>query len=122
MTMSPTDPLAAVPAIDADEARRLVAEEDALLIDVREPVELQAIGWLSGAVAVPRGLVEYYADPDGPAHDPAFRKDRPLVLYCRSGQRSAMAGAALMQMGYQQVFNLGGFEAAARAGHPVERE
>lgn len=121
MSLPPPDPSAApIPRIDAAESRRLVAGQDALLIDVREPAELEVSGKLAGAVAIPRGLVEMHADPDSPDHDPAFRKDRPLILYCLSGGRSGMAGQALKRMGYDQVFNLGSFAAAVAAGHPIE--
>ncbi|MBU1385273.1 MAG: rhodanese-like domain-containing protein [Alphaproteobacteria bacterium] len=114
------DPAAAVPAIDAVESRRLVTEQDALLIDVREPAELAVSGKLAGALAIPVGQIQMHADPDHPAHDPAFRPGRPLILYCRSGQRSGMAGQALKRMGYDPVFNLGSFEAAVAAGAPIE--
>lgn len=121
MSTSPAEASAGpVPIIDAPESRRLVAEQDALLIDVREPAELAMSGKLAGAAAVPVGLIPGHADPDSPAHDPAFRKDRPLILYCRSGHRSGLAGQALKRMGYDQVFNLGSFEAAVAAGHPIE--
>ncbi|MDY6924436.1 MAG: rhodanese-like domain-containing protein [Pseudomonadota bacterium] len=120
MIFSSRDPAAAVPAIDAVESRRLVAEQDALLVDVREPAELAVSGKLAGAVAIPVGQIQRRADPADPDHDPAFRPDRPLILYCRSGQRSGMAGQALKRMGYDKVFNLGGFEAAVAAGHAIE--
>ncbi len=120
MSLFRQTPAAAVPAIDAVESRRLVAEQDALLIDVREPAELAASGKLAGAVAIPVGQIQMHADPAHPAHDPAFRPDRPLILYCRSGQRSGMAGLALKRMGYTAVFNLGAFESAVAAGSPIE--
>lgn len=121
MSLPPHDTYALpAQAIDAAESRRLVAERDALLIDVREPTELATSGKLAGAAAIPLGLIPSHADPDSPAHDPAFRTDRPLILYCRSGHRSGLAGQALKRMGYDQVFNLGSFEVAVAAGHPVE--
>ena len=111
---------AAVPRISADEARSLVAERDALLLDVRDPAEVAASGKLAGAVNVPRGMLEFRADPDSPAHLADFRKDRPVVVYCASGGRSALAGQTLQAMGYGEVRNLGGFKDASAAGYEVE--
>ena len=60
------------------------------------------------------------ADPNGSYHDPEFRKDRPVVLYCASGGRSALAGKTLRDMGYAEVYNLGSFKDAAQSGFPGE--
>lgn len=111
---------AAVPRITADEARRLQAE-GALVVDVREPNELAQTGQVPGAVAVPRGLLEFRADPGSPSHDPRFDPGKPVVLYCASGGRSALAGKTLRDMGYGKVFNLGGFQDWVAAGGAVER-
>ncbi|KQW86710.1 rhodanese-like domain-containing protein [Brevundimonas sp. Root1279] len=111
---------AAVPRISVDEARSLVAERDALLLDVRDPAEIAASGKLAGAVNVPRGMLEFRADPDAPAHLADLRKDRPVVVYCASGGRSALAGQTLQAMGYGEVLNLGGFKDASAAGYEVE--
>jgi rhodanese-related sulfurtransferase len=111
----------AVPKISADEAKRLVAQEDALLVDVRDGSEVAASGKLEGAVNVSRGMIEFRADDATPYHDAQFRKDRPIILYCASGGRSALAGKALKDMGYTRVHNLGGFKDALEAGLPTEQ-
>ncbi|MBB4081802.1 rhodanese-like domain-containing protein [Brevundimonas lenta] len=111
---------AAVPRISADEARTLVAERDALLLDVRDPAEIAASGKLAGAVNVPRGMLEFRADAATPYHLPELRTDRPVVVYCASGGRSALAGQTLQAMGYGEVRNLGGFKDASAAGFEVE--
>jgi rhodanese-related sulfurtransferase len=111
---------AAVPRIGVDEARKLVAKEDAVLVDVRDGTELARTGKLKGAVHVSRGMIEFRADTDAPSHDPQFRKDRPVVLYCASGGRSALAGKVLKDMGYTKVHNLGGFKDAADQGFETE--
>ncbi len=110
----------AVPKIDAAEARRLISEEDALVIDVREGPEVQATGKVKGAHHVPRGTLEFKADPEAQTHDAAFRADRPIVVYCASGGRAALAGQTLKQMGYDKVYNLGGFKDWAEAGGETE--
>lgn len=109
----------AVPKISADEARKLMAK-DALVVDVRDGTEVAKTGKLKGAVHVSRGMIEFRADSDTPYHDPQFRKDRPVILYCASGGRSALAGKVLKDMGYTNVHNLGGFKDAADAGLEVE--
>ncbi|MPZ12282.1 MAG: rhodanese-like domain-containing protein [Kiloniellaceae bacterium] len=106
----------AVPRITPEEARKLMAGSDALLVDVRDAPELAKTGKLRGAVNVSRGMIEFRADPDTPYHDAAFRKDRPVILYCASGGRSALAGQALKGLGYANVHNLGAFKDAAEAG------
>jgi rhodanese-related sulfurtransferase len=111
---------AAVPAITPADAAKLVANNDALIVDVRDGTELAASGKAKGAVAVSRGLLEFRADPESPAHDPAFRKDRPIILYCASGGRSALAGKTLVDMGFKDVRNLGGFKDWVSAGGEVE--
>ena len=109
---------AAVPKIDVNEARRLVEEEGGLLLDVRDAPEL-AQGKLQGALNVSRGMLEFRADAATPYHDPEFRSDRPVVIYCASDGRAALSGKTLQDMGYQ-VYNLGGFKDAAEAGFPTE--
>jgi rhodanese-related sulfurtransferase len=114
------DANAAIPKISVDDAHRLMAEEGALLVDVRDGPELAQTGKLKGAVHVSRGMIEFRADPGLPSHDPKFRKDRPVVLYCASGGRSALAGKVLKDMGYTNVRNLGGFKDAANGGFETE--
>jgi rhodanese-related sulfurtransferase len=106
--------------VSAEEARELLAGGDALLVDVRDPPELLAAGKLKGALNVSRGMLEFRADAEAKSHDPEFRKDRPTILYCASGGRSALAGKTLQEMGYAQVYNLGGFKEAVEAGFPIE--
>jgi len=112
---------AAVPAITPADAAKLVANNDALIVDVRDGTEVAASGKAKGALAVSRGMLEFRADPESPAHDPAFRKDRPIILYCASGGRSALAGKTLVDMGFKDVRNLGGFKDWVSAGGEVEK-
>lgn len=109
-----------VPRIDVPEAQRLVRDEDALLVDVREADELAASGRLKGALHISRGMVEFRADPNAPYYTPEFRKGRPAILYCASGGRAALATKALRDLGYERTYNLGGFKDAAQAGFEPE--
>ena len=110
---------AAVPKVMPEEAKALIAK-GALVVDVRDGTEV-ANGKVKGAVHAQRGLLEFKADPEAPSHDPAFRKDRTVIVYCASGGRSALAGKTLQDMGYTDVRNLGGFKGWVDAGGEVEK-
>lgn len=91
-----------------------------IVVDLREPHELAASGILPGAVNVPRGMLEFNADPATPYYNPGFKFDQPVLLYCASGGRSALAGAALRDLGYEKVAHLdGGFKAWSESGGEV---
>jgi rhodanese-related sulfurtransferase len=112
---------AAVPMISPQEAKALVGKSDVLFLDVREPPEVASSGKVPGAVAVPRGLVEFRADPASAMHDKAFDRSKMVVCYCASGGRSALVGKTLKDMGYDNVRNLGGFQGWVQAGGSVEK-
>ncbi|MFH5927177.1 rhodanese-like domain-containing protein [Roseomonas xinghualingensis] len=76
---------------------------------------------MKGALHVPRGFLEFRADPSSPSHDPAFEPGRTVILYCASGGRAALAGKTLRDLGYADVRNLGGFKDWAAAGGEVEQ-
>ncbi|SEM58492.1 Rhodanese-related sulfurtransferase [Gemmobacter aquatilis] len=111
---------AEVPRITTEAAQALIADKGALLLDVRDAPELEKAGRADGSHHIPRGMLEFRADPDSPFHDPALRRDRPVVLHCASGGRAALAGKVLKDMGYSEVYNLGGLKDWAAAGGPVE--
>lgn len=110
---------ASVPKITIEEARRLMAD-GALVIDVRDAPEVAASGKIKGAVNISRGMLEFRADAQTPYHNAELRTDRPVILYCASGGRSALGGKALQDMGYQAVYNLGAFKDWAEAGGETE--
>lgn len=84
----------------------------ALLVDVRETVEPERDGASPGSVHVPRGLLEFHADPESPIYNDALVLDRPIILYCGTGGRSALAAKTLHDMSYLDVASLaGGYEA-----------
>ncbi len=112
---------AAVPRITPAQAREMIAQGNALVVDVRETQEVETSGKAAGAVHVSRGLLEFRADPDSPSHDKRFARDKNVILYCGSGGRAALAGKLLNDMGYARVYNLGGFKDWADAGGEVEK-
>jgi rhodanese-related sulfurtransferase len=111
---------ASVPRISSAEASEMRTNKDVLVVDVRDPGEVEKSGKIKGAVNVSRGMLEFRADPESPYHDPAFRKERPVMLYCASGGRSALAGKTLQDLGYGEVYNLGGFKELTEAGLETE--
>ncbi|MFL9825200.1 rhodanese-like domain-containing protein [Rhodoplanes sp. SY1] len=112
---------AVVPKITPDEAKAMMAEGAVLVVDVRDAPELAASGKVPGAMHVSRGMLEFRADPESPYHDKAFDKAKPVILYCASGGRSALAGKVLKDFGYAEVFNLGAFKDWVAAGGAVDK-
>jgi rhodanese-related sulfurtransferase len=112
---------AAVPRISVQEAKALQGDPRVVFVDVREPPEVAASGKVPGALAIPRGLLEFRADPESPLHDAAFDRAKTIILYCASGGRSALAGKTLKDMGYTDVRNLGGFKDWIEGGGAVEQ-
>ena len=105
-----------VPKLSPAEAAEKMQSGDVLIVDVRDPTEVQQTGRIKGAVNVSRGMLEFRADPESQYHNQAFQKDRTILLHCASGGRSALAGKTLQDMGYTAVFNIGGFKDLAEAG------
>ncbi|MEM1432100.1 MAG: rhodanese-like domain-containing protein, partial [Pseudomonadota bacterium] len=93
--------------------------EGALLLDIRDSAELAQSGTAEGAHHLPRGMLEFRADPESPLYDPELRPDRPVILFCAAGGRAALAGKTLQEMGYREVYNMGGLRDWAAAGAPV---
>jgi rhodanese-related sulfurtransferase len=112
---------AAVPRITPAQARDMIAQGNTLIVDVREALEVEKSGKIAGAVNVSRGLLEFRADSDSPSHDKSFAKDKNLIVYCGSGGRAALSGKVLKDMGYERVYNLGGFKDWAESGGEVEK-
>ena len=112
---------AAVSKITPAQARDMIGHGNTLVVDVRDATEVANTGKIAGAANVSRGMLEFRADPELPYHDKAFAKTKTVILDCASGGRSALAGKALKDMGYDKVFNLGAFKDWAESGGAVDR-
>jgi len=110
-----------VPKISPQDAAALIQRGQALVVDVRDGLELQSTGKVQGAKHVARGMLEFRADPDSPYYDKEFSRDKTVIVYCASGGRSALAGKTLQDMGYNDVRNLGGFKDWVENGGAVDK-
>lgn len=104
----------------AAEARALHGQEAVTFVDLRDVRELQREGMIPGAFHCPRGMLEFWIDPDSPYAREEFRQDKRFVFYCGSGWRSALAAKAAQDMGLHGVCHIeDGFEGWKEAGGPV---
>lgn len=109
-----------VPRVTPQEGMEIHSEGNAVFIDVRDSNSLRQTGTIAGAYHVPRGMVELSADPESAYYKPFFKKDAQICIVCGGGLMAAMAGKTLMEMGFENVINVGGMNAWKEAGGPVE--
>jgi rhodanese-related sulfurtransferase len=93
--------------------------DDVVLVDIRDPRELEREGMIEGALHAPRGMLEFWIDPESPYHKPAFAEDKTFVFYCASGWRSLLAAKLAQDMGLEARSMRGGFSEWKANGHPV---
>ncbi len=111
-----------IESISPIEARKLADHGDALLLDIRDIRELDRDGRVPGAKHAPRGMLEFWVDPESPYHKEAFATDKKLVLFCASSWRSALAAKTLRDMGVENVAEIeGGFKAWVESDLPVDK-
>jgi rhodanese-related sulfurtransferase len=115
------DANAKVETISAAEALTLHGRGDVMFVDLRDPRELEREGRIPGAFHCPRGMLEFWIDPDSPYHKPVFAENKRFVFFCAGGWRSALAAATAQDMGLKPVAHMGnGFSAWREAGGPIE--
>ncbi len=105
-----------------EQAMKALGTADVVFVDLRESEELVRDGRIPGAEHAPRGMLEFYADPDSRFHRPVFASGKTLVLYCGSSGRSALAAKALKDMGLPNVVHVqGGIKAWIAANGPIDK-
>jgi len=110
-----------IETLPAEQAIKLVGRDDTVLVDIRDVRELQREGKVSGAFHCPRGMLEFWIDPQSPYHKPVFAQDKRYVFFCAGGLRSALAAQTAQRMGLAPVAHIqGGFGAWKKAGGLVE--
>lgn len=97
-------------------------DPDVLFVDLRDPRELEREGQIPGAFHAPRGMLEFWIDPQSPYAKPVFQEDKKFVFHCAGGLRSALAAKTAQDMGLKPVAHIaGGYAAWRDAGGPVEQ-
>jgi rhodanese-related sulfurtransferase len=110
-----------IETLDTNAACALLGKDDVVFVDLRDVRELTREGKIPGAFHAPRGMLEFWVDPDSPYHKDVFSSGKRLVFYCQSGWRSALATQAVQRMGLEHVCHIGGgFSGWKQAGAPVE--
>ena len=114
------DAEAEIKSLPVLDAMNLLESEDHVFVDLRDVRELDHDGMIPDAFHAPRGMIEFWVDPESPYHKDIFASGKTFVFYCRSGQRSALATKTVRDMGLEAVCHIeGGFTAWTEAGAPV---
>ncbi|MBU3635595.1 rhodanese-like domain-containing protein [Polynucleobacter sp. es-GGE-1] len=112
--------MAQIETVPLDQAQELLSDSDTVFVDIRDVRELEREGMIPNALHAPRGMLEFWVDPDSPYYKPIFGEGKRLVLYCASAWRSALATETLQKMGVPNVCHLeGGFSSWKKAGLPT---
>jgi rhodanese-related sulfurtransferase len=107
---------AVIETVPVDQARHLHGDPGVVFVDLRDPREIQREGRIPGAFSCPRGMLEFWIDPDSPYAKPVFAEDKRFLFYCASGWRSALATRTAQEMGLPKVAHVGGGFTAWRDG------
>jgi rhodanese-related sulfurtransferase len=112
---------AEIETISAEDAKGLVGDENTVIVDLRDIRELWNVGTIPGSLHAPRGMLEFWVDPESPYHREVFASGKKLVFFCAGGLRSALAAKVVQDMGVTPVAHIaGGFGAWTEAEGPVE--
>ena len=109
-----------VERLTAEDAIAKYGQDDVVIIDVRDGKAIEATGTIKGALRIPRGFIEFAADETTDFHNDALQKDKEILVVCAAGGMAALTGRTLKEMGYEKVYNIGGFSSWAEAGGPTE--
>jgi rhodanese-related sulfurtransferase len=111
----------AIEELEAKDAVKLHGSPSVVLVDLRDPRELEREGKVPGAFSCTRGMLEFWIDPESPYHKKVFAEDKKFVFFCAGGWRSALAAKTAQDMGLKPVAHiLGGYKAWKEAGGAVE--
>lgn len=110
---------ALVTSVSASEMAGRAGDDGIVMVDIRDPRELEREGMIPGAFHAPRGMLEFWIDPESPYHKPRFAEGHVYVFYCASGWRSLLAARLAQEMGLKARSLRGGFSEWKTAGHPV---
>ena len=109
-----------VKRLSYDESVDLINNTETVIIDVREESEVYNLGVIKNAIHIPRGLIEFKLSPNSPNNPVLINDDTNILVYCAGGYRSALAAKSLLDLGFKNVFNLGGFQEWVESGGEIQ--
>lgn len=113
---------AEIETLSAEAVIKLREDPDVQIVDLRDLRELQREGKIPGAMHVPRGMLEFWIDPESPYYKPIFESGKQFIFHCSKGWRSALSTQTAQMMGLPKVAHIGGgMEAWVAAGGPIEK-
>ena len=109
-----------VKRLSYDESIELINNTQTVIIDVREESEVYNLGVIKNAIHIPRGLIEFKLSPNSPNNPVLINNDTNILVYCAGGYRSALAAKSLLDLGFKNVYNLGGFQEWVESGGEIQ--
>ena len=109
-----------VKRLSYDESVDLINNTQTVIIDVREESEVYNLGVIKNAIHIPRGLIEFKLSPNSPKNPVLINDDTNILVYCAGGYRSALAAKSLLDLGFKNVYNLGGFQEWVESGGEIQ--
>ena len=109
-----------VKRLSYDESVDLIKNTQTVIIDVREESEVYNLGVIKNAIHIPRGLIEFKLLPNSPNNPVLINDDTNILVYCAGGYRSALAAKSLLDLGFKNVYNLGGFQEWVESGGEIQ--
>ena len=109
-----------VKRLSYDESVDLINNTQTVIIDVREESEVYNLGIIKNAIHIPRGLIEFKLLPNSPNNPVLINDDTNILVYCAGGYRSALAAKSLLDLGFKNVYNLGGFQEWVESGGEIQ--
>ena len=116
------DARARIKEVETADLIGMVDDPDVVIVDIRDVRERQRTGYIPGSFHAPRGMIEFWVDPDSPYFKEVFGQDKTFVFHCASGWRSALTVATLQDMGFEAAHLKEGFSTWEEKGGPVERD
>lgn len=112
---------ARIDEVETADAIQMVNDPAVQIVDLRDPRERERTGFIPGSFHCPRGMLEFWVDPDSPYFKDVFAQDKKFVFHCASGWRSAISVATLQDMGFEAAHLKDGFGSWEKAGGPIEK-
>lgn len=113
---------AEIEEIETPELIAMLEDPDVVIVDIRDVRERERTGFIPGSFHAPRGMIEFWVDPNSPYFKPVFGEDKRFVFHCASGWRSALTVKTLQDMGFKAAHLREGFSTWEAQGGPVERK